>query len=402
MTTDLTGTTIGNYQIQEQIAQSSTTHVYLAYQPQLKRQVAIKFLQPQLLEASGVAEGFTRAVRSSIALQHRNIERVYEANSQQKHVFKAMEHINGATLRALIDELVSQGKLLPLPVVGNIIAQVATGLTFVHEQEQHPIHGGITASNIMLRMKEDTPDDIRQFVLNLSPSDVVLCDYMASRVLHDAIQKIAPDSVPHLADYMSPEICQGKKGDSRADIYALGIVLYELLTGTVPFAEGKPSIVMQKHIKEEPPSPRTYRPELPAEVEEVVMKAISRNANQRFYDAEAFGMAVKQRMGQLTPDLQLTDMAGGVPGRSATPAAPAPERATPAPSPAPAQQSKQPASPSTSQQPAAQSSPDGSSARKQGNKPAAKQQAGGGGIVLILVVVLVMVATIGAIWWFML
>ncbi len=393
MTTDLTGKTIGNYQIQEHLAQSSLTHVYLAYQSQLKRQVAIKFLQPQLLEASGIVEQYTRAVRSSIAFQHRNIERVYEANSQQRHVFKTMEYISGANLRALIDELVSQRKLLPLPVVGNIIAQIATGLTFVHEQEQHPIHGGITASNIMLRMKEDTPDDIRQFVLNLSPSDVVLCDYIASRVLHDAIQKIAPDSVPHLADYMSPEICQGKKGDSRADIYSLGIVLYELLTGTVPFPEGKPSVVMQQHINEDPPSPRTYRPDLPAEVEEVVMKAISRNANKRFYDAEAFGMAVKQRMGQLTPDLQLTDMAGNVPGRSATPAAPAP---------APAPQSKQPASSSTPQQPAAQPSDGGSSARKKGKQPAAKQQSGGGGIVLILVVVVVMVAAIGAIWLFLL
>ena len=123
------------------------------------------------------------------------------------------------------------------------------------------------------------------------------------------------------------------------------------------------------------------------------MKAISRNANKRFYDAEAFGMAVKQRMGQLTPDLQLTDMAGNVPGRSATPAAPAP---------APAPQSKQPASSSTPQQPAAQPSDGGSSARKKGKQPAAKQQSGGGGIVLILVVVVVMVAAIGAIWLFLL
>lgn len=414
MSNDLTGTTIaGRYQIEELLAENSMTQVYLAKQPDLKRQVALKIVQPQLAQADGVLDAFSRAVRSSVMYQHRNIERVYECNTHKSTAFKAMEFISGPTLRALIDELNSQRKLLPLPVVGNIISQVATGLTFVHEQEQNPIHRDVTASNIMLKMKDEAPDDILQFVLNLNPSDVVLTDYISSRVLHDAIQKIAPDSVANLADYMSPEICHGKKGDSRADIYSLGVVLYELLTGTVPFPDGKPSVVMQKHTNEAIPAPSTLRPDIPSEVEQVVLKAIAKNPLERFYDAEAFGMAVKQRMGPMSPSLQLTDMPSSIPARSAHAAPSVPKPAAPPASSAPpvaAQQATPSSKPAAGKLPKAQNTPAFAQpkAQQQAEKASQKKTAaekrssgktsGGGGTMLMIVgIVVVMLVLIGAI-----
>lgn len=314
MSSDLSGTTLGRYQLTELVVRRNMTEVYQAYQPDLKRDVAIKRLLPTLAEAPGALDAFVRAVRAAVLLQHQNIERVYEYNTVNKIPFKAMEFIQGPTLKDVLDELHEERSLLPLPVIGTIMSQVCSGLTFANEQDQHPLHRGITTGNIMIRLKGD-PDNLLQFALNIGPSDVVLTDYGVSRVIHDAMQQIAPDTVPGLADYMAPEICAGKKGDNRSDIYALGVVLYELLTGAVPFPGGKASVVMQQHIHDALPSPRILRPDLSEEVERLVLKALAKNPNDRFYDAEAFGLAVKQHMGHRGAALQLTPMSATLAGR---------------------------------------------------------------------------------------
>ncbi len=411
MSSDLSGKTMGRYQIQEQLAQRSMTEVYQAYQPDLKRQVAIKVYQASLMQDQSVADMVSRAVRGSIALQHRNVERVYEFNTHENQAFKAMEYIQGPTLKLLIQELRTQRKLLPLPVIGFIINQVANGLAFVHEQEQHPAHRDVTSSNIMLRMKEDTPDDILQFVMNLSQNDVVLTDYGVSRVVHDAIQKQAPDRVPGLADYMSPELCQGKKGDGRADIYSLGVVLYELLTGTVPFPDGTPSVVMQKHINETIPAPSQLHPGLPKEVDEVVMKALAKNLNERFQDAEAFGLSVKQRMGQMNASLQLVDMDSSVSSAApaaASAAAPAASATASAAAPAASARPKLTDPPSAAKKgkpEKAEKAAKPDKAKKAGKaaarNPRPASKSAGGGIVPIILVVLFMVIAIAAIVWFL-
>jgi serine/threonine-protein kinase len=312
MSNDLSGSTIGKYQLQECTARSSKTEVYRANQPDLKREVAFKRLLPPLADNADVVNAFTRAVRSTVILQHLNIERVYEANTASNVVFKAMEFITGPTLSEVIHELSAQRLLLPLPVVAHILHQVCSGLTFANEQEQNPVHRGISAANIMIRVKGNV-DDLRSFALNIGPSDVVLTDYAVAHVLNLAMQKLAPDTVPGLADYTAPELCAGKKGDNRSDVYSLGIVLYHLVTGMLPFPDSTPSVVMQKHMNEPPPPPRTFRPDLPPEVEELVLKAIAKNPADRFYDAEAFGLTLKQKLGQMNASLQLVPMSDSVP-----------------------------------------------------------------------------------------
>ena len=317
MNYDLSGSTlVGRYQVGNLVARSRMTEVYHAYQPEVQRQVAIKVLSPDIANVTGVVEQFSRAVRGSVILQHLNIERVYEAGTYEKTAFKVMEYIEGITLRTLFQELAAQRRLLPLQVVGTIVSQVASGLHFAFELDQSPLHRDVMPENIMLRRGKDSPEDMAGFVTSLGPSSVVLTDFGASRVVHDAALQIFPDEVPGLTDYMAPEVCSGERGiDTRADIYSLGVVLYELLTGTVPFAEGSPSEVKQQHISGAIPPPRIYRPDLPEEVEQVLLKALTTDRFQRFADVEAFGMAVKQRMGHIKAPMEFSPMADSVPIR---------------------------------------------------------------------------------------
>lgn len=399
MNYDLSGSTlVGRYQVGNLVARSQMTEVYHAYQPEVQRQVAIKILSSQIVEVPGVVEQFTRAVRASVILQHLNIERVYEAGTYEKTAFKVMEYIEGITLRALIEELTRQQLLLPLQVVGTIISQVASGLNFAFELDQSPLHRDVMPENIMLRRGKDSPDDMHGFVTSLGPSSVVLTDFGASRVVHDAALHVFPNDVPGLTDYMAPEMCSGERGvDTRADIYSLGVVLYELLTGTVPFAEGSPAEVKQQHISGAVPPPRTYRPDLPEAVEQVVLKALTTDRFQRFADAEAFGMAVKQRMGHIKAPMEFSPLPEGVPIRKR---ALSDVLAAPAAAPASPSRTASFARPPLGAKPAPPPDEPPDEPPDQSFAPAERQQSGVGLFVAFVVLVVVMLVVVAAgVWW---
>ncbi len=416
MTGDLIGSTLaGRYEVKEALVRNNIIEIYRAYRTDIKRDMTITTLGPQLAQASDVQTAYQRAVRAAVNLQHNNIERVYEYTTQSNLGFKVAEYINGMTLEDILHYLAEQRKLLPLPVVATILWQVSSGLTYAFEQDENPMHRDVRPANIMLRMKNESDSDIAHLVANLGPSDVVLTDYMASRVIYDAAQKVAPDSVPDMADYMSSELIQGKKGDSRVDVYSLGIVLYELLTGTVPFTGGTPSVVMQQHMQEAPVSPRSIRPDLPEAVERIVMQAIAKEPNKRYSDAESFGMVVKQNLIRAGDATQFADMPAGVGGHGTSSAS---ASVAPVSAPAPA-----PISPSKAGQPdtAANKGTDRMSdiapdreAPKKGKKAASPSRSKGGkkkkkkkksgvalwGIVIAAIIVFVVFLLV-ALWWLM-
>lgn len=415
MTGDLIGSTLaGRYEVKERLVGNNIIEIYHAYRTDMKRDMTITTLGPQLAQVSDAQNAYQRAVRAAVNLQHNNIERVYEYNTQGNLGFKVAEYIKGVTLEEILHYLGEQRKLLPLPVVATIVWQVSSGLTYAFEQDENPMHRDVRPANIMLRMKNDSDTDVAHLVANLGPSDVVLTDYMASRVIYDAAQKAAPDSVPGMADYMSPELIQGKKGDSRVDVYSLGIVLYELLIGTVPFTGGKPSVVMQQHMQEAPVSPRSIRPDLPEAVEKIVMQALAKDPNKRYSDAESFGMVVKQNLIRSGDATQFADMPTAVIGRGTSSAS---VRVAPTSAPATAS----PASPKAEQPAAAASkgadwmadiAPDreepkkgkkAASTSKGGKKKKKKKKKGGvalWGIVIAAMIVFVVLLLV-ALWWLM-
>ncbi|NJN65466.1 MAG: protein kinase [Chloroflexaceae bacterium] len=148
---DLSGKVWGRYRVAERVAQSQVWEVYRAYQDDVQREVAIKVLAPQLAEVPDVVVAFERAVRAAVALQHLNIERVYAFHQQDGLVGKVGEWIEGVSLEALLSELAAQRLLLPLQVVGTVVSQVASGLTYANELEQNPLHRDVMPANIMLR-----------------------------------------------------------------------------------------------------------------------------------------------------------------------------------------------------------------------------------------------------------
>ncbi len=393
---DLSGRVLGRYRVGERVAQSQVWEVYRAFQDEVKREVAIQVLAPQLAEVPEVVTAFERAVRAAVALQHLHIERVYTVYQQDGIVGKVGEWIEGVSLEALLSELAAQRLLLPLQVVGTIVSQVASGLTYANELEQNPLHRDVMPANIMLRRGGRSPEDMDmlQFVSNLGPKDVVLTNYGVSRVAHDAVQQLFPDRVPGLADYLSPEVCRGERGvDTRADVYSLGAVLYEMLTGTVPFGGGVPSKVMQMQMNEPLRLPRSLRPDLPEEVEQVVLKALEKDRNRRFSDAEAFGLAVKQRMGHVKAPLQFAPMPEVIPGRGKAPVERGPAAAVPPPRPTPSAGQAPP--PSV----AAREQARGEAQKQEPPSPGTRKSEGGGVIVLVLVLVLLLAVVGAGAWW---
>ena len=301
MSENLSGRTLGRYSVLEQLGRGGMAAVYRAYQPSLDRFVALKVIYPHLASDPELLERFTREARAVAILRHPNIVQVYDFDVLDGVAFITMEFIGGPTLKAASLALGRRASLLPLPIVGQVVGQLADALHYAHEQQL--IHRDVKPANVILRRPsasgEQPLDDaaLEQLVLSLTPSSVVLTDFGVARIIKDSVQQTATGTILGSPVYMSPEQGRGERVSYRSDIYSLGIVLYELLTGRVPFDADTPFAVVLKHISEPLPPPRSLRPDLPMGLERVLLKALAKDPAERFQDAAAFGAAVREQAG---------------------------------------------------------------------------------------------------------
>ena len=268
----LTGKMLGQYQIMEELGRGGMAVVYKAYQPSLTRYVAIKVLPPQFSFDHEFIERFVREARGAAVVHHPNIITIHDVSEQDGMHYFVMEYLAGKTLDAVIAETP-----MPLPRIAHIIRQVADALDYAHSQGL--IHRDIKPSNIIV-------DEARN-------DHVVLTDFGLVRAAQGS--KLTKTGVIiGTPEYMSPEQAQGEEIDWRTDIYSLGVVLYQMLTGTVPFVRSTSAAVLLAHVAHRPPSISQINRAVPKAVEAVALKALAKDRGQRHQSA-----------GQLVNDFQV-------------------------------------------------------------------------------------------------
>ncbi len=271
------GQTLGQYQLLEQIGQGGMATVYKGYQPALNRYVAIKVLPPYYAHDPGFAERFTREAQAIAQLEHPNILPVYDFGKQGDVSYIVMKYVPAGTLRDRLGQ--------PLPPIDavHLIEQIAAALDTAHDRGI--LHRDIKPGNILL--------DERGWVY--------LSDFGLAKMVEGTTNLTGTGVGVGTPAYMSPEQGQGLSVDARTDVYALGVVLFEMLTGRVPYRAETPMAVVIKHVTDPIPLPRRMNPNIPEAVEQVLLKALAKNPAHRFARAGDLAQALKRAVQGLEP-----------------------------------------------------------------------------------------------------
>ena len=224
---NLIGKTLGQYQIIEVAGKGGMAVVYKAFQPSLNRYVALKVLPDYLAQDEQFVMRFEQEARAAAALRHPNIMVIYDVGQEGGTHYIAAEYLEGATLSQAI--AVQRGPL-PLPRIVNIINQLASALDFAHQRGL--VHRDIKPSNAFIGADDH----------------VTLMDFGIAKALQGGAQMTRTGTMVGTPEYMSPEQAEGRQIDQRSDIYSLGVMLYQLLTGRVPFQAETPTAVLLAHV----------------------------------------------------------------------------------------------------------------------------------------------------------
>ncbi len=272
---------LGRYQVEKELGKGAMGVVYLGKDPKIGRVVAIKtmalsqeFAGDELVDAR---ERFFREAETAGRLQHQNIVTIFDAGEEHDLAYIAMEFLKG---KDLADHCKS-GQLLPVPVVLSIVARVAEALAYAHKQ--HVVHRDIKPANIMYEFESDT---------------VKVTDFGIARITDSS--KTKTGLVLGTPSFMSPEQLAGKKVDGRSDLYSLGVMLFQMLAGVLPFRGDSMSELMYKIANEEAPDIRIIRPELPQALADVVALSLSKRPETRYQTGDQFAADLRNAAGQLT------------------------------------------------------------------------------------------------------
>lgn len=265
--------TLGKYQIHDQIGRGAFATVYRAVDTRLDRPVALKVLAPNLAADPEFAQRFAREAKAAAQLDHPNIVTIYDFDSIEGTYFIAMELVDGQPL----DQLLSAKQPMPLPRTADIIQDIASALDHAHAKRM--IHRDIKPSNIIIA----------------SDGRAVVTDFGLVKVL-EGPQLTGTISVLGTPEYMSPEQAEldpDRPIDARSDIYSLGVVLYQMVTGQVPFSGKSPTAILHKHVYEPPPPPRSLASSVPEGVEKVILKALAKRPEERYATAGELASALR-------------------------------------------------------------------------------------------------------------
>lgn len=267
---ELIGKELGQYQIEAKIGQGAMATVFKAYQSSLDRYVAIKVIPPSFAAENSVfAQRFQREAKSIARLHHPNILSVYDFGIDRDYSYIVMRYVAGA-------QTLSQVVYRPYGGSPNfeLIIQVANALTYAHNHGV--VHRDVKPSNVLL-------DD----------GWALLTDFGVAKVREFATRLTEVGKNVGTPAYMSPEQARGESVDHRTDIYALGLILYEMLTDTLPHDATTPLAILLKRTTEPPRPPRSINPAIPERVEQVIVQSLMTNPEDRFSTMEYFALALK-------------------------------------------------------------------------------------------------------------
>jgi tetratricopeptide (TPR) repeat protein len=266
------GENVGAYRVVEQLGSGGMATVYKAYHASLDRYVALKVMHPAFKGDANFLARFQREARVVAKLEHPNIIPVYDFSEHKGSPYLVMRFVEGETLKARLER-----DQLTLPEILDVIRPMGEALTYAHEQGV--LHRDIKPSNVIL---SDT-------------DRVFLTDFGLARIVQAGESSLTRDAMVGTPYYISPEQAIGKSElNARTDIYSFGVVLYELFTGRVPFQSDTPFAVIHDHIYTPLPLPTSVNPDLPPELEKVLLKALAKEPEDRYASAVELVTAVEQ------------------------------------------------------------------------------------------------------------
>ena len=256
--------TFGKYVVTEQLGSGGMAEVYAGIHPDLGRKVAIKVILPQFATERNFEERFRREARLVASLRHAHIVRLYDFDVVDGRYFMVMEYLEGGTLKEQLRDHQQRQSRMALPAIADLLDAMASALDYAHERGA--IHRDIKPANILFTAEHEP----------------VLTDFGIAKLLEDAAHLTATGGVVGSPFYIPPEQASGAVIDARSDQYALGVVLYEMAAGRVPFQGSTAVAVMTQHLNSAPPSPRAFNAALSPAIEAVLLKALAKRPDDRF------------------------------------------------------------------------------------------------------------------------
>ena len=265
---------LGRYNIIGELGQGAMGTVYKAVDPLIDRIVAIKTINLSLAmdEKDEYESRFYQEAKAAGRLSHPNIVTIYDVGKSGEIAYIAMEFLQGRELRDVLND----GKRMPVEQVINVVAQVAQGLAYAHEHGI--VHRDVKPSNIMI----------------VRDGHVKITDFGIARMASAAV-RTQTGMVLGSPKYMSPEQVVGKLTDQRSDIFSLGVMLYEMLTGQAPFAGENVNAIMYQTLNSVPPPPSSLSPNVPEMLNFIVAKALAKKLEHRYQDAKEFAAICRDR-----------------------------------------------------------------------------------------------------------
>ena len=287
------GNTVGSYKITEKIGEGGMGAVFKGIDLMLEREVAIKMLRPELASQPQVVERFRSEAVTLAKLNHPNIATLFSFLRQGEDFFMVMEFVRGETL----DSLIRRSSAMPCDKAIALFCQALEGIDHAHRMGI--IHRDIKPANMMLT----------------ETGALKVMDFGIARVLGTS-RMTKQGNIVGTIEYMSPEQVRGQETDARSDIYSLGILLYEMLTGRVPFSSDSEFDLMKMQIDDAPPPPRVFSAHIPPAVEQAIMRSLAKRPEARFQGAAEFRNALLSALGAASaPTINAAPVASQQPTR---------------------------------------------------------------------------------------